>query len=269
MCIAALVWNPDAATPLLLAANRDEFFARPTEPMHWWPDSPVLAGRDLKANGAWLGITRHGRFAMLTNIRNPALRREGAPSRGDIVKNFLESSVATSTFIDALASIAPSYEGFNFLCGQVNGDSRELWFLNSTEGSGKRLDQGMFGLSNASLDTVWPKLTRIKQGLRHALAERGIKAQDARLLRLLRNATPTSEQQLPDTGVPLEWERALGSIFINRDGYGTRASTVLRVSDGHAMATEINYAPDASISKRSDFSFEILSAAHGQSRNNF
>ena len=261
MCIAALVWHPDAETPLLLAANRDEFFARPTEPMHWWPDSHVLAGRDLKANGAWLGITRQGRFALVTNIRNPALRREGAPSRGDIVKHFLESAVPPSTFVAALAAIAPDYEGFNLLCGQASAASRELWFLNSAEGSGKRLDQGLYGLSNASLDTVWPKLTRIKQGLRHALAEREIKAQDARLLRLLRNATPTSEQQLPDTGAPHEWERALGSIFINRDGYGTRASTVLRVSDGHANATEINYAPDASISQRNDFSFEIVSAA--------
>lgn len=261
MCIAAFVWNPGAETPLLLAANRDEFFARPTEPMHWWPDSHVLAGRDLKANGAWLGITRHGRFALVTNIRNAALRREGAPSRGDIVKNFLLSAVPPSTFVAALAPIAAGYEGFNLLCGQVSVASRELWFLNSAEGSGKRLDQGMYGLSNASLDTAWPKLTRIKQGLRHALAEREIKAQDARLLRLLRNATPVPAQQLPDTGVPLEWERALGSIFINRDGYGTRASTVLRVSDGHASATEVNYAPDASVNKRGDFSFEILSAA--------
>lgn len=257
MCIATFAWNPDSTTPLLVATNRDEFFARPTEPMHWWPDSPVLAGRDLKASGAWLGVTRHGRFALLTNIRNPAMRREGAPSRGDIVKNFLESSVATATFVDALASISPRYEGFNFLCGEVNRDSRELWFLNSAERIARRLDQSQYGLSNASLDTDWPKLSRLKQGLRHALAERDLAEQDARLLRLLRNTTPTPERQLPNTGVPLEWERALGSIFINRDGYGTRASTVLRIGGGSANVAEINYAPDASISQRNDFSFEI------------
>jgi uncharacterized protein with NRDE domain len=261
MCIAAFAWSPDSETPLLLAANRDEFFARPTEPMHWWPDSPVLAGRDLKANGAWLGVTRHGRFALLTNIRNPGLRREGAPSRGDIVKHFLESSVAPSTFIAALASIASRYEGFNFVCGQVNDDSRELWFLNSAERVAQRLDSGQYGLSNASLDTDWPKLARVKHGLRHALAERDLAAQDARLMRLLRNATPTAEQHLPNTGVPVEWERALGSIFINRDGYGTRASTVLRVNRGIANVSEINYAPNASISQRNDFSFEILPAS--------
>ena len=258
MCIAAFAWNPNSETPLLLAANRDEFFARPTEPMHWWPDSAVLAGRDLKANGAWLGISRHGRFALLTNIRNPGLRRLGAPSRGDIARNFLESSVATSTFISALASIAPRYEGFNFLCGEVNGEARELWFLNSVERIAKRLHQGQYGLSNASLDTDWPKLTRAKQGLRHALAERDSAAQEARLLRLLRNTTPTVERHLPNTGVPLEWERALGSIFINRDDYGTRSSTILRVSGETANISEINYAQDARISQRNDFSFEIL-----------
>ena len=258
MCIAAFAWHPDSDTPLVLAANRDEFFARSTEPMHWWPDSPVLAGRDLKANGAWLGVTRHGRFALLTNIRNPALRREGAPSRGHIVKNYLESTVQTSIFTAALASIAPRYEGFNFLCGQVNGDVRELWFLNSAERVAQRLDRGQYGLSNASLDTDWPKLARVKQGLRHALAERDVDARDGRLLRLLRNTTPTSERQLPNTGVPVEWERALGSIFINRDGYGTRASTVVRIGGGNANVTEINYAPDASISQRTDFLFKIL-----------
>ena len=261
MCIATFAWNPDSDTPLMLAANRDEFFARPTEPMHWWPDSPVLAGRDLKANGAWLGITRHGRFALLTNIRNPALRRDGAPSRGDIVKNFLESSVVTSTFVNALASITPRYEGFNFLCGQLNHDTRELWFLNAAERVARRLNPGLYGLSNASLDTDWPKLSRAKQGLRHALAERDGAAQTERLLRLLRNTTPTSDRQLPSTGVPLEWERALGSIFINRDGYGTRASTVLRVGNTRAAVSEINFAPDATISQRNDFLFDIVSPA--------
>lgn len=258
MCIAAFAWNPDSDTPLVLAANRDEFFARPTEPMHWWPDSVVLSGRDLKANGAWLGVTRHGRFALLTNIRNPALRQADTPSRGNIVKNFLQSSVATSTFVDALASIASRYEGFNFLCGEVTDESQDLWFLNSAERVARRLDRGHYGLSNASLDTEWPKLMRAKQGLRHALAERDVAAQDARLARLLRNTTPTSEPQLPNTGVPLEWERALGSIFINRDGYGTRASTLLRVNRGRANICEINYAANASISERTAFSFEIL-----------
>lgn len=262
MCIAVLAWNPNSDTPLVIAANRDEFFARPTEPMHWWPDSHILAGRDLKANGAWLGVTRHGRFALITNIRNPALRQAGAPSRGELVKNFLEGDVPSATFIETLAAHAARYEGFNFLCGQVNGHTRELWFLNSVERLGRPLDRGLFGVSNASLDTDWPKLMRVKQGLRHALAERDAQAQNARLLRLLRNSTPTADRHLPNTGVPLEWERALGSIFINRDGYGTRASTLLRICGGSASVSEVNYAADASVRQRSDFSFDISPAAH-------
>jgi uncharacterized protein with NRDE domain len=257
MCIAAFAWNPESDAPLLLAANRDEFFARPTEPMHWWPDAEVLAGRDLKANGAWLGMTRAGRFALLTNIRNPALRRAGAPSRGDIVKDFLESTVPAASFVATLAASAPRFEGFNLLCGDLTGPSRELWFLNSVERVSQRLETGLYGLSNASLDTDWPKLIRVKQGLRHALAEQDRTAQDARLLRLLQNTTPTADRQLPATGVPIEWERALGSIFINRDNYGTRASTVLRVSGAQATVVELSYAADASVSKRGDFAFEI------------
>jgi uncharacterized protein with NRDE domain len=259
MCIAAFAWNPDSTTPLLLAANRDEFFARPTAPMHWWPGERVLAGRDLKANGAWLGVTRSGRIALLTNIRNPALRREGAPSRGDIVKNFLESAASPAAFAVELAADAARYEGFNVVCGQVNDVARELWFLNSAEAAPKRLNEGLYGLSNASLDSEWPKLARIKQGLRHALAEPELDAQNERLLRLLRNTTRAHDSQLPSTGVPLEWERALSAIFIHRDEYGTRASTVVRVSGGRADLTEANYAADATIkiSDHRDFSFEI------------
>jgi uncharacterized protein with NRDE domain len=259
MCIAAFDWNPDSTTPLLLAANRDEFFARPTAPMHWWPGDRVLAGRDLKANGAWLGVTRSGRIALLTNIRNPALRREGAPSRGDIVKKFLESAASPAAFAVELAADAARYEGFNVVCGQVSGAARELWFLNSAEAAPKRLNTGIYGLSNASLNSEWPKLTRIKQGLRHALAEPELDAQNERLLRLLHNTTRANDSQLPSTGVPLEWERALSAIFIRHGDYGTRASTVLRISGGRADLSEVNYAADATtkISDHRDFSFEI------------
>ncbi len=257
MCIAVFTWTPDGDTPLLLAANRDEFFARPTEPMHWWSDVPVLAGRDLKANGAWLGITRHGRFALLTNIRNPALRRQGAPSRGAIVRNYLESFTPPANFVADLASIAAGYEGFNLLCGRISTSEREMWFLNSAEGAARRVDEGIYGLSNASLDTAWPKLIRLKQGLRHALAERDTMAQDARLLRLLRNNTLTPPEHLPNTGIPHEWERAAGSIFVHREGYGTRASAVVRVTSERVTATEVNYAPDATVVQSTDFSFDI------------
>ena len=267
MCIAALAWNPDGETALVLAANRDEFFARPTAPMHWWPNpgSTVLAGRDLKANGAWLGITRGGRFALITNIRNPLLRRAGAPSRGHIVKNFLESTVSASRFVAQLAETAGQYEGFNLLCGEVNATARELCFLNSVERVCKRLESGLYGLSNASLDTDWPKVIRIKQGLRHALAEPDAAAREARLLRLLQNATSAAEQHLPDTGVPRAWERALSSIFIRRDDYGTRSSTLLRMSRSAAHVVELNYADHANAATRSEFAVPISAISSRES----
>lgn len=262
MCIAAFTWNPDSETPLVLAANRDEFFARPAAPMHWWPDTQVLAGRDLKGNGTWLGITRQGRFALITNIRNPLLRRQGAPSRGDIVKNFLQSSAPATAFVTALASIAARYEGFNLICGSVAVAEREVWFLHSAEPAPRRLGAGLYALSNASLDTDWPKVARVKQGMRHALAERDPPQRHERMLRLLRNTNPFPEQHLPDTGVPREWERALSTIFINRDSYGTRASTVMTVNAQHVTATELTYRPDASESDRHEFGFDLLPNEH-------
>ena len=257
MCIAVLQWNPEAETPLLLAANRDEHFERPTQSMHWWPQGNVLAGRDLKADGAWLGVTTQGRFALITNIRNPALRREDAPSRGEIVRRYLEGTQSADTFVGALASKATEYEGFNLLCGSLDPDRRELWFLNSIEATPRLLNAGLYALSNASLDTEWPKVTRIKAGFRHALAERDVAAQNERLFRLLANTTKVADRELPQTGVPLEWERTLSSIFIRREGYGTRTSTVMRTSTKRTEITELNHNEDSTSGERNNIAFDI------------
>ena len=257
MCIAVFQWNPDAETPLLLAANRDEHFERPTRSMHWWPRGSVLAGVDLKGDGAWLGVTRRGRFALITNIRNPALQKAGAPSRGQIVRQYLEATQSAGEFVEGLAAKASQYEGFNLLCGSLGGDTRALWFLNSADGTPRLLDAGLYALSNASLDTEWPKVTRIKAGFRHALAERDLAAQNERLLRLLANTTKVADRDLPRTGVPLEWERELSSISVRRDGYGTRAATVLRIGGGQAQVTELNHNEDATQGERIDFAFDL------------
>ena len=258
MCIAVFQWNPDAETPLLLAANRDEHFERPTWSMHWWPQRDVLAGVDLKADGAWLGITRRGHFALITNIRNPALRKTGAPSRGKIVRRYLEETQSASEFVSALAATAAHYEGFNLLCGSLGkNEKRALWFLNSVEATPHLLETGLYALSNASLDTEWPKVTRIKAGFRHALAERDLTAQNERLFRLLANTTLVADRDLPQTGVPLDWERRLSSIAVHREGYGTRASTVLRVSRERAEITELNHNEDATQGARNDFAFDL------------
>ncbi len=257
MCIAVFQWRPDAETPILLAANRDEHFERPTQAMHWWPEANVLAGRDLKADGAWLGVTRSGNFALITNIRNPALRKTAAPSRGAIVRGFLEETQSAGEFVAALAAKANQYEGFNLLCGSLRANARELWFLNSSEASPRLLDGGLYALSNASLDTPWPKITRIKAGFRHALADRNPQSQNERLFRLLGNTTPVVDRDLPQTGVPLDWERKLSSISVRRDGYGTRASTVMRLANGTIEITEINHNEDSAPGERNHFVFDL------------
>ncbi len=257
MCIAVFQWNPDTETPLLLAANRDEHFERPTQFMHWWPQGNVLAGRDLKADGAWLGVTRCGRFALVTNIRNTALRKAYAPSRGQIVRRYLEDTQPAVEFVGELAVVANQYEGFNLLCGSFGVNERALWFLNSSEAAPRLLDAGLYALSNASLDTPWPKTTRIKAGFRHALAERDLNAQNERLFRLLGNATQVADRDLPQTGVPLDWERKLSSISVRREGYGTRASTVLRIANGQADVTELNHNEDTTPCARNDFAFDL------------
>ncbi len=257
MCIVAFRWSPDSDEPLLLAANRDEFYERPTERMHWWPGDEVLAGRDLRSGGAWLGITRHGRFAMITNIRNPALRKQNAPSRGELVRQFLEGGQTAADFVTGAVADAHRYEGFNLLCGDVAATTRALWFANSQERTAHAVEPGIHGFSNASLDTPWPKLVRLQQGFRHALAERDPAQRDARLQRLLHNPTPTPDAQLPNTGVPFEVERMLGSIFIQSGNYGTRASTLLCVQDDRVTVSEAGFGGSGEPQERIEFQFGL------------
>jgi uncharacterized protein with NRDE domain len=241
MCIVVFNWQPQSASPLTLAANRDEFFARPTQPMHWWGDVDVLAGRDLQSGGTWLGVTRDARFALVTNVRDPSLRKQNAPSRGLLVTAFLESIDSPKAFMDSLARKARTYEGFNLLCGELNEPQRDLWFLNSQTCEPVRVAPGIHTLSNASLNTAWPKTKRIKSAFTRAIDIAAMHEQNASLKALLSDATLADDDTLPNTGVPLEWERALSSVFIRGPDYGTRASTLLRASDGVIALQEMTH----------------------------
>jgi uncharacterized protein with NRDE domain len=251
MCIVVFHWAPETDAPLSLAANRDEFFARPTAAMHWWPDSNVLAGRDLKNGGTWMGVSRTGRLALVTNVRDPSLRKSSAPSRGNIVSEFLESETDAQVFLQTLASRAPAYEGFNLVCGSLARSARELWFLNSIERTPRRLPHGTYALSNATLDTPWPKTQRIKAAfadiMKTKIGEEKLAALDA----LLIDTTHANDAALPNTGVPIEWERALSSIFIrHRDEsgdivYGTRSSSQLHVNFDGVYVHETTHLPES------------------------
>jgi uncharacterized protein with NRDE domain len=248
MCIVVFRWQPDSDSPLILAANRDEFFARPTQSMHWWRDADILAGRDLQSGGTWLGITRGGRFALVTNVRDPSLRKSNAPSRGLLVSSFLTSDQSAESFATSLASNAHLYEGFNLLCGELAERSERapcMWFLNSRERETQEVASGIHTLSNASLNTAWPKTERIKTAFTYALNIDDAEMQDAALNTLLSDTTQADERELPNTGVPLDWERALSSVFIRHGEYGTRASTRIRVNQRRAELRETIHTRDA------------------------
>jgi len=223
MCLIVVGWRAHPDYPLVVAANRDEFLARPAVPAHWWTDAPdLLAGRDLEAGGTWLGITRHGRFAALTNYRDPSRRRPGAPSRGALVRDCLASGDDALATLEAVARSSGDYAGFNLLVA----DGARLAIHESTTGAVRPLEPGIYGLSNHLLDTPWPKVRRARERFAAALERL---PHDDDLLALLRDDTPAADHHLPATGVSREWERWLSSAFIRAPGYGTRCSSLLTV----------------------------------------
>jgi uncharacterized protein with NRDE domain len=232
MCLAAFALNAHPRFPLVIAANRDEFFARPAAPMAWWSDPPdILAGRDLGAGGTWFGLTRGGRLALLTNVREPALQRADAPSRGALVVDWLTSADDAEAFT---ARLAPGYNGFNLITADLQCSTWH-WISNRTPAP-QRLADGIHGLSNAALDTPWPKTQGLKAALADALdsASGGDQLAGA-LLAALADDTPAPDDQLPHTGVGLVRERLLSPRFVRVPDlarptlavYGTRCSTVL------------------------------------------
>jgi uncharacterized protein with NRDE domain len=239
MCLILLAYRAHPGYELVVAANRDEFYDRPTAPLGFWDDAPeVLAGRDLKAGGTWLGITRAGRFAALTNYRDPSRALPDAPSRGQLVGACLQGAESARTSLERLAAQAGAYNGFNLLLGDGEG----LFYASNQTGGYRALAPGLYGLSNHLLDTHWPKLRRGLAKLREVLDQQSDPDPDD-LLSLLTDRTIAPDVELPHTGVPLEWERWLSPIFIEAPGYGTRSSTVLLVNDGgRARMVEMTWA---------------------------
>jgi uncharacterized protein with NRDE domain len=224
MCLILLAWQVHPDYPLVLAANRDEFYRRPTTPAEWWSGSPtILAGRDLEAGGTWLGVTRRGAFAALTNFRAPEQHRADAPSRGQLVPQLLDGTHSAAERLRRLQAEGPRYNGFNLLWAEQG----ELIVYESVPQRTRRLGAGIYGLSNHLLDTPWPKVEQAKSRLASAL--RAL-PEEAALLGLLRDDEPAPDEQLPRTGVSQAWERLLSSAFIHAPDYGTRCSTLLRLS---------------------------------------
>lgn len=237
MCLIVWNWQPASATPLLLLSNRDEFYARPCAPLHWWAsdsggESTVLAGRDLQAGGAWLGMSRNGRLAAVTNFRQAQPPRGDVLSRGELVANFLTSTLDTSTYLHQLASQTQAYNPFNLLVF----DGIALLGLESHSARTVTLQPGFGGVSNAGFNTPWPKLLRLQRGLQDRL-QAGTPALE-NLQTLLHDRTPAPQAELPHTGVALELEQALSPIFIATAHYGTRACSVVQLQRQRATFME-------------------------------
>jgi len=232
MCLIVVAWRARAGLPLAVAANRDEWRERPAEAAHWWPDHPDLfAGRDLQAGGTWMGITREGRFAAVTNYRDPSEKRSTALSRGGLVTEFLLGADSPARYLANLSARAREYNAFNLILG----DGESLFYYGSREGEPRAIEPGVHGLSNHLLDEPWPKVVHGRARMQAALAT----SDPAPLLfEMLSDRAVAPDEALPATGVGIEWERRLAASLITGAEYGTRASTVLTVSSKGDVAME-------------------------------
>ena len=247
MCLNVLAWKARADLPLVVAANRDEWRERPTDPAHWWPDAPqVCAGRDRQAGGTWMGITRDGRFAAITNFRDPSDKRSTAPSRGELVASYLRSNDSPAEFFSRLTPDASRYNGFNLIAG----DRESLWCFSSREGEAREVTPGVHGLSNHLLDEPWPKVVHAREAMAAALDEEDA---EARLMAFMSSTARPRDEDLPRTGVPLDWERRLAPPLITGADYGTRSSTFVCVeASGAWRLAELTRGANG----------EVLSAVH-------
>lgn len=252
MCLITFSWQPHSTTPLLLVGNRDEFHARPTAAAQAWVDTPqVFGGRDLSQGGGWLAVSTRNRLAAVTNVRRMVPPDPAAPSRGALVADFLRSTASAADYAAQLRAQAERYAGFNLLL--YDGDTL-LHLTNQPQFMAQAVTPGVHGLSNATLDTPWPKLQRVTAGLSHWL-HRDVRDDEA-LFGLFADACPADDAQLPDTGVGLENERLLSSPFILSPHYGTRCSSIVAFSaQGPQTFIERRFAPDGTISGETQHHF--------------
>ncbi|MFJ7727455.1 NRDE family protein [Neobacillus sp. NPDC097160] len=240
MCLILFAYQVHKEYKLIVTANRDEFYQRPTAPAHFWEDQPeILAGRDLEKMGTWMGITTGGRFAALTNYRNPKELTSGKRSRGELVADALKHNGNVKDYMKQLEIHKDFYPGYNLLAG----DGNELYYYSNIGQTLQKLESGLYGVSNHLLNSRWPKVEKGKEGLAQII--NGQKEEIVeKLLSLLQNADPTPDESLPKTGVSLEWEKMLSPLFIKSENYGTRSSTVLLMSEKELQYVERVYTKD-------------------------
>jgi uncharacterized protein with NRDE domain len=224
MCLIFLAYQQHPTYPIIIAANRDEFYQRKTIPAHFWKDHPhVLAGRDAEANGTWLGVNTSGKISLLTNYRDLSNLKSSAPSRGKLVSNFLIDAANAKNYLEAVQETSQAYNGFNLIVGSTEG----LYYYSNYGDGIQQIQPGIYGLSNHLLDTPWPKVVRGKEKFSNAIQAEVIDPEV--IFEALADESTAPLEQLPNTGIPLEFEKALSAMFIKTKGYGTRSSTIVLI----------------------------------------
>ncbi|MFC3884169.1 NRDE family protein [Bacillus songklensis] len=253
MCLILVAYHVHPVYPLIIAANRDEFYERATAPAAFWEDAPaVLAGRDLEKGGTWMGVTRTGRFAAITNYRAPGQARSDVKSRGFLVSDYLTGTDKPKEYLEKVQQVHELYNGFNLLAG----DTESLYYYTPVCNEIKKVSPGVHGLSNHVMDTPWPKVRRGTEKLKQALWNKTI--DETLLLSILSDSEEASEEELPDTGIGKEWEKLLSPLFIRSDKYGTRSSTIFTLDNDNNIAfTEKFLLTDLQQWKKSRYTFFV------------
>ena len=254
MCLIILAVKSHPSYKLVLAANRDEYYDRPSAPAAFWKDSPgLLAGKDLRAGGTWLGITTKGKIAAITNYRDPGSHKMHAPSRGMLVTDYLIGKESPLDYLERINEEAGKYNGFNLIAGD-----KDVLYWYSNRGAGlSGLRPGFYGVSNRLLDTPWPKVTLAKEAFQKLLSTENDPCAEP-IFHILADRSPADDRELPDTGVGIEWERVLSPIFITSPVYGTRSSTILYIDlDDRVTFIERTFNSDPDQATTIKYEFQI------------
>jgi uncharacterized protein with NRDE domain len=253
MCLIVFANNIHKDYKLIFAANRDEFYYRQTKEAHFWNDHPeLLAGKDLQAGGTWMGINKSGKFAAITNYRDMKSIKDNAPTRGNLTLDYLVSDITPEEYFSKIINNLKKYNGFNLIIGDIDN----LFYFSNIKPELIKIEPGIHGLSNAFLDTKWPKVEKSKMRLAEAINSNQVN--EKRLMKILDDKIFVKDENLPDTGAGKELERVLSSVFIKTEKYGTRCSTVLLVDQQNNVTfVERIYIPGKNSFEKNEFKFII------------
>ena len=253
MCLLTFAWKTHPQYKLIFASNRDEFYQRNTAPAQYWDNAPnVLAGKDLEAGGTWMGINKNGRFTALTNYRDLENIKSQAPSRGQLTLDYLQGSEAPQAYLEDIFSNIDAYNGFNLLAGTPE----DIYYLSNYEHKIRKLEPGIYGLSNALLDSDWFKVNRLKTKFTEVIQQADFSTQT--LLDTLYDTTKPNDDQVQQTGLPMDRERMLSSMFIESPNYGTCSSAIVLMDYNHQVSfVERVYNTGNGAVKEQNFSFKV------------